>query len=222
MDVKHHVYLLTSPAQSPGEIKRREMSWTLTKNLDHFAGPGEIKRREVVLDPQVSPGEIKSREVELGGESWTSFLLQVVTQQLCAGHCTDVPALYSSWNSNCAACECWLFLSSLVFRSVVRFLSGGISLPALFGEEFNAFWDHHYGRPTLLTRNRCDVLMWSLKKRFRCEYRSTLYLRLDLWNTRLESVRHSVSVCVSRRRLLLANIPEGRCCATCSTFTPLM
>ena len=41
--------------QSPGEIKRREVSWTLTKKLDAFAGPGEIKRREVVLDPQVSP-----------------------------------------------------------------------------------------------------------------------------------------------------------------------
>ena len=51
---------------SPGEIKRREVSWTLTKKLDAFAGPGEIKRREVVLDPQVSPEEIKSREVELG------------------------------------------------------------------------------------------------------------------------------------------------------------
>ena len=49
----------------PGEIKRREVSWTVTKKLDAFAGPGEMKRREVVLDPQVSPEEIKSREVEL-------------------------------------------------------------------------------------------------------------------------------------------------------------
>ena len=31
----------------PGEIKRREVSWTLSKKLDAFAGPGEIKRREV-------------------------------------------------------------------------------------------------------------------------------------------------------------------------------
>ena len=45
-------YLLTSSPQSPGEIKRREVSWTLTKKLDAFAGPGESKRREVVLDPQ--------------------------------------------------------------------------------------------------------------------------------------------------------------------------
>ena len=47
----------------------RELSWTLTKKLDAFAGPGEIKRREVVLDHQVSPEEIESREVELGCES---------------------------------------------------------------------------------------------------------------------------------------------------------
>ena len=40
---------------------RREVSWTLTKKLDTFAGPGVIKRREVVLDPQVSPEEFKSR-----------------------------------------------------------------------------------------------------------------------------------------------------------------
>ena len=35
--------------QSPGEIKRREVSWTLTKKIAASAGPGEIKRREVVL-----------------------------------------------------------------------------------------------------------------------------------------------------------------------------
>ena len=54
-------------SQSPGEIKRREVSWNLTKKTlicgsrrdqeeggeldsheeDSFAGPGEIKRREV-------------------------------------------------------------------------------------------------------------------------------------------------------------------------------
>ena len=42
------------PHQGPGEIKRREVSWTLKKKLDAFAGPGEIKKREVVLDPQVN------------------------------------------------------------------------------------------------------------------------------------------------------------------------
>jgi len=53
--------------QSPGEIKRREVSWTLTKKLDAFAGPGEIKRREEVLDTQVSPEFKRSRA---GSWSW--------------------------------------------------------------------------------------------------------------------------------------------------------
>ena len=56
--------------QSPDEIKRREVSWTLTKKLDSFASPGESKRREVVL----------------GSESWTYFA-SVVSQQHCYGHC---------------------------------------------------------------------------------------------------------------------------------------
>ena len=72
------------------------MSWTLKKKLDTFAGPGEIKKREVVLDPQVSPEEIMSREVELGGESWTSSLLQVATQQRCNGRCPCDSAQNSS------------------------------------------------------------------------------------------------------------------------------
>ena len=58
--------VLGTVVQSRGEIKRREVSWTLRKKLDASEGPGEIKRREVVLDPQVSLEEIKSREVELG------------------------------------------------------------------------------------------------------------------------------------------------------------
>ena len=83
------------PDQSPDEIKRREVSWTLTKKLDTFAGPGEIKRREVVLDPQVSHEEIKSRDVEMGSESWTSFA-SVVTQQQCYGHCPCDSAPHSN------------------------------------------------------------------------------------------------------------------------------
>ena len=65
--------------RSPGEIKRREVSWTLTKKLDAFAGPGEIKRREVSwtltkkLDAFAGPGEIKRREVVL---EWTLKLAQ--------------------------------------------------------------------------------------------------------------------------------------------------
>ena len=36
VDVKHHVYLQS--AQSPGEIKRREVSWTLTKKVRLIGG----------------------------------------------------------------------------------------------------------------------------------------------------------------------------------------
>ena len=37
-----------------------------------------------------------SREVELGCERWTSFLLQVVSQQRCNGHCPCDSAQHSS------------------------------------------------------------------------------------------------------------------------------
>ena len=55
-------------------VKRREVSWTLTKKLRLLsAGPGEIKRREVSWTltkklrlSSAGPGEIKRREV-----SWT-------------------------------------------------------------------------------------------------------------------------------------------------------
>ena len=71
--------------QSPGEIKRRDVSWTLTKKLDVSAGPGEVKRREVVLDPQESPEEIKSREVELGSRAGLLSL-----QLFPSGGATDI------------------------------------------------------------------------------------------------------------------------------------
>ena len=55
--------------QGPGEIKRREVSWTPTKKLDFLLRVlGEMKRREVVPGHQESPEDIKSREVELGSE----------------------------------------------------------------------------------------------------------------------------------------------------------
>ena len=93
--------------ESPGEIKRKEVSWTLTKKLDAFAGPGELKRREVVLDPQVSPEEIKSREVELGSESWTSFAsvlfspAELRTLSLCLFR-TAVETAIAQYTSCCA------------------------------------------------------------------------------------------------------------------------
>ena len=82
-------------------MKRREVSWTLTKKLDALAGPGEIKRREVMLDPQVIPEDIKfkSREVELDLRVGL-LLLQLFSN----GGATDivfVAVLHSSWDSSC-------------------------------------------------------------------------------------------------------------------------
>ena len=77
MDVKQH---FNHPWMSPGEISEEEggeMDSHEEVRLS-FAGPGEIKRREVVVVPQESPEEIKSREVELGSESWTCLLLQLL------------------------------------------------------------------------------------------------------------------------------------------------
>ena len=85
---------------SPGEIKRREVSWILTKS-DAFAGPGEIKSGEVVLDPQVSPEEIKNKEVEL---ALGVGLLSLELLLFPSGGATDivfVTVLHSSRDSNC-------------------------------------------------------------------------------------------------------------------------
>ena len=102
MDVKRHVYLLKATlqhltTQSPSEIKRREVSWTLTKKLDAFAGPGEIKRREVVS--KVSPEEIKSMEVELGLK--VGLLLLQLFRNFGATDIVFAIVPHSSWDSNC-------------------------------------------------------------------------------------------------------------------------
>ena len=68
VDVKHHVYLLTYGFQSPGEIKRREVSWTLTKKL---------------AQKRSSAGRwCWARE----RESWTSSA-SVVSRRRSYGHC---------------------------------------------------------------------------------------------------------------------------------------
>jgi len=107
---------------APGEIKRSKVSWILKKKLDASEGPGEIKRREVVLDPQVSPEEIMrwcwtlklaQKRSGAGRRSWAAktgllfffFLLQVITQQRCNGHCPcNCPAqqLKQQYTSCCA------------------------------------------------------------------------------------------------------------------------
>ena len=50
-------------------------------------------------------------------------------------------------------------------------------------------------------------LTWALKKSFKVSV-STMYFSLDRRKTRLESVLHSVSVCVSHRSLLSIIIPQ--------------
>ena len=90
------------------QARSRGGRWCWTLNLQ---GPGEIKRREVVLDPQLKGSR---RDQEEGGGTGPSvrlaqkrsragrwsravkdwpFLLQVVTQQRCNGHCRcDCPS----------------------------------------------------------------------------------------------------------------------------------
>ena len=64
-------------------------------------------------------------------------------------------------------------------------------------------------------------LMWALKKSFKISV-STMSFSLDRRKTRLESVLHNVSVCISQRSLLSIIIPKSRCSATCSTLTPVV
>ena len=85
----------TQDCQNPGEIKRREVSWTLTKKLDLYLRVQATSGGRRLLDPYVSPEEIKSREVQLGSESWTSFA-SVVPQRQCYGHCPCDSAQHSS------------------------------------------------------------------------------------------------------------------------------
>ena len=51
-------------------------------------------------------------------------------------------------------------------------------------------------------------LTWALKKSFKVSV-STMYFSLDRRKTRLESVLHSVSVCVSHRSLLSIINPKS-------------
>ena len=64
-----------------------------------FAGPGEIKRREVSWT--LKRAQKRSRA---GKRSWAQKVGQsfasVVSQQQCYGHCPCDPAPHSSWNSN--------------------------------------------------------------------------------------------------------------------------
>jgi len=79
--VYNYTTMLEYSAQSPGEVKRREVSWTLTKKL----------------------AQERSREgggAWLQRNSWTSFA-SVVSQRRSYGHCLCDSVLHSSWDSNC-------------------------------------------------------------------------------------------------------------------------
>ena len=117
---QHH----QTTVESPGEIKRREVSWTHTKKLDTFAGPGEIQRREVVLDPQVSSEETMSTEVELGCESWTFFCFKLLLNSgatdivLVTLPSTAVEKAVAQYTSCCAMARGHRLNTSIVLAAV--------------------------------------------------------------------------------------------------------
>ena len=83
----------------PGEIKRREVSWTLTKKLDAFAGPGEIKRREVSWTLKLA-----QKRSRAGRWSWATQRELDFFSFSCfptAELRTLSLFLHSSWDSNC-------------------------------------------------------------------------------------------------------------------------
>ena len=105
--------------ESPSQIKRKEVSWTLMKKLDAFAGPGKIKRREMVLDPQVCPEKIKSREVELGLKVGL-LLLQLfpngaAADIVCVTLFRIAAGTAFSWYSSCCAVPSGHCLDILLF-----------------------------------------------------------------------------------------------------------
>ena len=114
-DIKRREVVLGPQLQGSGDIKRREV--VLGPQLQ---GSGDIKRREVVLGPQhagsrrhqeegggAGPSACRVQATSRGGRwcwtlklaqwSWAvkvgPFLLQIVTQQRCNGHCPCDSAL---------------------------------------------------------------------------------------------------------------------------------
>ena len=121
-------------------MKRKEVSWTLTKKLDTFAGPGEIKRREVLLDPQVSPKEIKNREVSLGLRAGLLSLQLfpnggatdiVFVTLLCTAVGTAI-----AWYGSCWAIPDGHWLSFLLFTAALVFRVGACFEVSLFCPPF--------------------------------------------------------------------------------------
>ena len=63
----------------PGEIKWREVSWTLTKKLNFICGSRRGQGEGGGDGPSREPRRDQlSREMELGSESWACLLLQLL------------------------------------------------------------------------------------------------------------------------------------------------
>ena len=82
---------------NPGEIKRRDVSWTLTKKLDFHLRVKTESRGETWCWTLKRAQKLRAREAELGSESSDLSFASVVPQQQCYGHCPcDRSAPYGS------------------------------------------------------------------------------------------------------------------------------
>ena len=85
-------------------MKRREVSWTLTKKLDAFAGPGEMKRREVSWTLKKKLAQMRSRAGRWCRARERERVGLLLLRLFPNGGATDivfVTVLHSSWDSNC-------------------------------------------------------------------------------------------------------------------------
>ena len=77
VDVKHHVYLLTQPTESPGEIKRRKVSLTLTKSWARICGSRRDREEGGGAGPSREPGRDQEQGCGAGLRKLDYLLLQL-------------------------------------------------------------------------------------------------------------------------------------------------
>ena len=109
-----------------------------------------------------------------------------------------------------------IFLHLFSFWSVVRSLSGRITLSRIFlVETLTSFFESiTTAAHTLRMRSQCGIYMWALKKSFKVAV-STMYFSLDRRKTRLECFAQCV-ICVSHRQFVVYNYSKQ------SVFCPLV
>ena len=116
--------------QSPGEIKRREVIWTLMKKLDTFAGPGEIKRR---VDLSSWTLKLAQKRWRTGRWSWAlkaGLLLYLLLLNSSATDLVLVALLRKAvetaiaWHASCYAMARGHCLNILVVLAAVHGLLG--------------------------------------------------------------------------------------------------